>query len=91
MLNEEQLEQLKEFGAAFTNLADAAMILEVDEFELRMAVSKTKTPEHQAYHGGRLQSEFETRQAIVKQATAGSSPAQVLAMKLINELNMNDA
>lgn len=91
LLEIEQLEQLEELGAAFTTVEDAAVILQVDVVELGMRIGTKTTAEHQYYHRGRLKSEFETRQSIVSQAKQGSSPAQVLAMRLINELKMDHA
>lgn len=90
-MTEEQLDQLEELGAAFTSIEDAAVILQIDALELGMQINAKHTPQHQAYHRGRLRSEFETRQSIVNMAKQGSSPAQVMAMKLIKDLKMNDA
>ncbi len=90
-MSEDQLEHLEELGAAFTSVEDAAVILQVDENELRVQLADSKSPAHQHYHRGRLKSEFETRQSIVNMAKQGSSPAQVMAMKLIKDLKMNDA
>jgi hypothetical protein len=90
-MSEEQLQQLEDLGAAFTSIEDAAIILQVDPGELGMQIFDKHTPQHQAYHRGRLLSEFETRQSIVSMAKQGSSPAQVMAMKLIKDLKMDDA
>ena len=91
MLNKEQLEQLEELGAAFTSIEDAAVILQVNYVNLGTRIACKESEEHQHYHRGRLKSEFETRQSIVNQAKQGSSPAQVLAMRLINDLKMDHA
>lgn len=91
MLSEQQLIQLEELAAAFTSVEDAAIILQVGFDALNRAVFDVHTPEHSAYNRGRLLNEYEVRQSIVNQAKQRSSPAQVLAMKLINELKMSNA
>lgn len=43
------------------------------------------------YLRGRLKAEAEIRQSVMDLAKAGSSPAQALAMKLIEEARMKEA
>ena len=91
MLDNRKIEELEELGAAFTSVEDAAVILQSDPVLLRNAIDDSNTPEHAAYHRGRLMSEFDTRKSIVQMAKAGSSPAQVLALNLIRKLKMEYA
>jgi len=91
MLNSEELKELEALAGAFLNLDEAAVILQCDATKLKELVAMTDSPEHEHYERGRLLSEYETRKAIIDQAKAGSSPAQVLAMGLIKKLNMHDA
>jgi hypothetical protein len=40
---------------------------------------------YKAYYKGRLQSEYDLRKSVVKLAKSGSSPAQTMAMDMLNK------
>lgn len=91
MLTEEQLTELENMGAVFFSVKECALVLQVDSYELSCAIEREDSPEHAAFHGGRLKSEFEVRQSVLKASKQGSSPAQVLALQLIKQYNVGHA
>lgn len=72
-------------AAVFLAPAEIAIMLELDVLEVKAAMQDEAHPFYRAFFKGRLQSEFDLRRSIVKLATSGSSPAQTMAMDLLNK------
>lgn len=80
------LECIKRMGASFFPPAEIAEVLEVDEVEF-IALFKTPGSEvRKAYRSGFLSRQLELRERIFLDAKNGSSPAQTLAMKLMEQV-----
>lgn len=90
-LNEEQLKELETLGAALFSIRDCALVLEVPASQLQDHVDEPDSAASKAYHRGRLITELATRQAVIKSASDGSNPAQVLALQLIKQMNQDNA
>ena len=85
MLDENKLALLEEMASCFFNLEQIATALQVDQLELQGKLFRScETPEQLAYNRGMLLQEAKVRKSIFKAAADGSGPAQVLAMKLID-------
>jgi hypothetical protein len=80
-LSEEQLEEITELGSCFFSALEVCEIMELDA----LGPSGKK-----ALRKGQLISEASIRKSIIDIAGAGSSPAQTLAMKLLDSLKRNE-
>ncbi len=72
-------------GAAFT-LEDIADIIETDATILHIAMEDKTHPFRKAYRKGFLQRQLELRERIFKDAKHGSSPAQTIANRLMDDV-----
>lgn len=91
MLSKKNLEELEEFGGIHFTIRDCAVVLGCDLQELEKAISTPGTPENVAYEKGRLLSAAKLRQAIVKQAEQGSTPAQKQLIDIIEKTRDENA
>jgi hypothetical protein len=89
-LNDEQLRVLEEYAGAFFSIHQCAIIMGVDPYDLDKAVKDETSDAHKAYYKGYLLSQFKVRKEIIKMAERGSSPAQTLVKKLIEESDHNN-
>lgn len=91
-LNEDQLDELREFAAALIPPADIAILLGIEPTHRKMFVTRCKlhegTPEYEAYNLGRLTTKLELRKNIIKLAKAGSPAAEPLAERFMREQNI---
>lgn len=85
-LNEHELAALKRLGNMLFTPEESALSLGIDPDLLLLELKKPASALYKAYHSGRLERELELRESILGLATAGSSPAQTLALKLLNAL-----
>ncbi len=69
---------------------EIAVILEVDPAELVVLLQDQDNQAFRAFQRGRLKREAEIRKGIFDLAQVGSSPAQTLAIKLIQNAKIND-
>ena len=90
MIEPEILEQLEEFSSLMFTVAEIAIILEVNPAELKDVIEDPDTDFFKAFQKGRLQREAEVRTSIFNLAKNGSSPAQLSALKLIENAKMDD-
>jgi len=72
------------------NLQEIALILELDFQELQEAITDPDSDLFKAFKKGRLEREAEIRGSIFNLAKNGSSPAQLSAIKLIENAKMDD-
>jgi len=84
-LTNEQLEELKNFGAAFYDLEVVSICMELDIELLKEAFNDKKSAAYKAYFSGFYQSELMVRKVIIKQALNGSNQAQNLITKFKDE------
>ena len=87
-IKEEELAEIGKLAAVFYTPKQIALILELPVAEFVEACSEEGTVCFNAFFGGRLKSEYEVRAAVVQLAKAGSSPAQTMAMQLLNNSQM---
>lgn len=89
-LTDKQLVELEELSGCFFSIANIALIMQLDGPALMGEVGGGHGPVHDAYYRGRLSSEAQVRKSILDLAKNGSSPAQNLAVKLIDESKLED-
>ena len=72
------------------NRHEIAVIMEVDPVELSDLLLDKQSPACKAFQRGRLKREAELRKGIFDLAQNGSSPAQTMAIKLIENAKADD-
>lgn len=77
--------EVEELAMVFFTPQEIATILEVPFTEIEESLMDEQTAFYIAFHKGRLQSEYDLRKSIVKLAKSGSSPAQTMAMDLLQK------
>lgn len=89
-MTDSQLTEIERLAGLFMKPSDIAIILGIPEAEFRDALSDKKSMCFNRYQKGKLLSEAELRKSVITMAKQGSSPAQSLASKLIDEMNMDE-
>lgn len=84
-LTNEELSELEKFSYAQLKLSEIAIILGVNETELIQLALNAGNSVFDAYQRGRLRAKSEINTSIIQAAAAGSTPAQNLAIGLINK------
>lgn len=84
-LIEKELEMLEAMAGTGFSIPEIAEVLEVDTAEIQTAFLDKGSVVYKRYRKGYLESEFKLRQRIFKDAGFGSSPAQTLAKKIMDE------
>lgn len=82
-LTPEQLATLQNMGGDFFSISECAIALEVPEPALRQAINTQGNPAHKAYHTGRITEVAKHRRNVKDLANRGSSPAQSVIEKWI--------
>ena len=85
MLTEDELKEVENFASLWFSPKEIAVILDKEFDEM-----KADSSFQRYYDSGKLKSHAEMRKAIKKLALHGSSPAQTLAMKMIEHQNIKD-
>jgi hypothetical protein len=88
--NESFLSDLESYSALMFTRHEIAVIMEVDPVELSELLRETQCPAFRAFQRGRLKREAELRKGIFDLAQNGSSPAQTMAIKLIENAKADD-
>ena len=88
--NESFLSDLESYSALMFTRGEIAVIMEVDQNELSDLLMDKQSPAYKAFQRGRLKREAELRKGIFDLASNGSSPAQTLALKLIENAKTDD-
>jgi len=88
--NESFLSDLESYSALMFARHEIAVIMEVDPAELSELLRETQSPAFRAFQRGRLKREAELRKGIFDLAQNGSSPAQTMAIKLIENAKADD-
>lgn len=89
-LSPDLLKDLEEFASLMFSLEEISLIIETDLNELRELVHDPRSDAYKTFRKGRLQREAEVRNSIFTLAKNGSSPAQLSALKLIENAKMDD-
>lgn len=89
-LTNEQLEMLETMGANFFPIKDIAIVIEVNEHQLKQAIKDVSTEAHKRYHKGKLLTELELRKSIVDLAKRGSNPAQKMLLELLTDMRSSN-
>lgn len=84
----ELLENVSELAEALTPISDIALILRLDQFDLRQKIQDRSTALSEAYHRGKARGLLAVRRATIKKAESGDVPA-TLAVQRFHSL-MND-
>lgn len=82
---QEQLDVLAEYAYNLISLHIIAIMMEVDEMDLRVAIERPDTAEHRAYYKGYGKMLLETHKQIIRSAQNGSNPAQQQLLQFIRE------
>jgi hypothetical protein len=85
LLSEEQKKEITDLAAVFFTPKEIAVIMEWFYENVAEDMQDQESDFYKAYYKGRLQSEYDLRKSVVKLAKSGSSPAQTMAMDMLNK------
>lgn len=88
-LTTDELEQITELAKLFYTEAQVAIILELDLNKVKASMALPTSEFYRAYWKGWYTSDKKFREDIQKLSTMGSSPAQTLLAKIIDEAKLN--
>lgn len=89
-LTKEQLNEVTEWAMALFSPKEIALIMELDELAFAQAIAAKQGDIYKHYMKGRLISEGKIKKAVINLAESGSSPAQTLALKMIEEIKIDE-
>ena len=69
---------------------EIAIILEVDVADFDDALQDETSPAYRAYQKGKLSTKMALRKTIITQAKQGSSPAQTMALRILDDLESHE-
>jgi hypothetical protein len=81
----EDLKEIERLAELFFTPKEIAIMLEVSTDDILSAIADENSEVYRSFYSGRLQSEVELRRSVVKLAKSGSSPAQTMALDLLNK------
>lgn len=84
-ITDEELGEVKNLAELFFTPAEIALMLELNDTEVTESARDEESKFYRAFQSGRLQSELELRKSILKLAKSGSSPAQTMAIDMLNK------
>jgi predicted transcriptional regulator of viral defense system len=83
-LTDEQLALIEDYASNFMTWREIAVLLEIDQQELRELLSDLKSPAYLRYKKGKTKSVYEINKYLVKLAKLGSPQAGILVKNDIN-------
>lgn len=89
ILTKEQIEEVEKWASAFYSAEDVATIMQLHEIDFLNAYNDKTSDVYKAFRRARLKMAGEVRIAVFNQAKAGSGPAQTLAMKIIQNFELD--
>ncbi|NCA75632.1 MAG: hypothetical protein EOM90_04800 [Alphaproteobacteria bacterium] len=89
-MNESMLSDLETYASLMFSKSEIAVIMEVDPGKLSDLIGDPQSSAGKAFQRGRLKREAELRKGIFDLAQNGSSPAQTLALKLVENAKADD-
>jgi len=84
-ITQEELIEVENLAGLFFSPREISVMLELHLPEILEQLDTSEGNFHRAFQKGRLQNEVDLRKAIMQLARAGSSPAQTMAMNLLNK------
>lgn len=84
-ITQEELLQVEELAQLYFTPKEISVMLEIKYAEVKDTIENEEGNFYEAFMRGRLQSETDLRKSIMMLAKAGSSPAQTMAMDLLNK------
>jgi hypothetical protein len=81
----EELAEVERLAGLFFSPREIAVMLELHLPEILEQLDSNEGNFYRAFQKGRLQNEVDLRKAIMQLARAGSSPAQTMAMDILNK------
>lgn len=87
-LTNEQLGQVTELSKLFYTPKQIALMLQLDTKEFAILISIEDSDAYKAYWSGFYQSEMEFRKQVKRLSDLGSSPAQTLLAKIIEDAKL---
>lgn len=88
-LNAEHLTEIENLASYFFSPEEIAIVLDLDIDDLTDELTDDETSAYKAYQRGKLKSKLELRKSILTLAKQGSGPAQSLAVKMLEESNLD--
>lgn len=89
-LNDEQLQQIEQYAAAFMTVDQIAALVDMPVDQLREEICLHTKPASKAYRKGKAQSIYDIKSKVVKLAKAGSPQAELLADRYMNEQHTSE-
>lgn len=86
----EQLDAVTRMAAAAFSIAEIADVLERPAITIKLELNSQEGAVYKAYRKGYLSRQLELRERIFKDARNGSSPAQTIAYKLLEDVAMKN-
>jgi len=83
-ITNEELIEVENLAGLFFSPREISLMLELRINEIYEQLDSNQGNFFRAFQKGRLQNEVDLRKAIIQLARAGSSPAQTMAMNLLN-------
>ena len=87
-LSPEMLKYVERLAAAAFTDKEMSIALEIKQSKLKAWMQDEENPFFKAAMKGKLETQLQLRERIFKDAGNGSSPAQTLALKIIEESNL---
>ena len=84
-ITEEDIAMVEDLAGLFFIPKEIALMLELPEADMQNEMMNPGSMIYIAFQKGRLQKEVDLRRSITKLANAGSSPAQTMALDLLNK------
>ena len=84
-ITDEEIALVEELAALYYTPKEICIIVELNLAEAKEQIEVEEGNFYTAFQRGRLQSETDLRRSILMLAKAGSSPAQTMAMDLLNK------
>ncbi len=81
----DELTSVCDLSALFFTPKEISLQMELRYSDVIEAMEDESSGFYQQFYKGRLQSEVELRKSVIKLAKSGSSPAQTMAMDILNK------
>ncbi len=88
-LTANDLDHITELASLFYTEKQVAIIMEIPEKDVKASMAIAESDFYKAYWKGWYESEKKFRENIVKLSNMGSSPAQTLLARIIEESKLN--
>ena len=85
-LSKDQLDKINKYARALTSIPDVAVLMGLDEDDLREDMACCNSPARIAYETGRAQTEYEIRSTEINMAASGSPLAIQHVKGYLNDL-----